>query len=304
MKNVWVFVFVLLIVIVLGLYLFTFMLPHTQIAVVTTFGEPTKTLHKPGIYFKWPRPINDVKRYDGRSQFYETVLTDTTTAGGEPITVTSYIIWKISDPLVFRESVVDREEAEVQLNVLLQDTQNTVIGQHYFSDFVNSDIEKIKFTEIENEMASKIGPAAEKLGIDVKVVGIRRLAVNETVTKAVFERMKAERKRKTDAITKAGETEADTIKKNAEARRTELLAIVEARAKSIRGSGDAEAAGYYSMLEEDPEFAMFLRDIEALRKILEKETTIILGADTDPLQLLKKVPDIQPKKNAADGSVR
>ena len=83
-----------------------------------------------------------------------------------------------------------------------------------------------------------------------------------------------------------------------------MLAIVEARAKAIRGSGDAEAAGYYKMLEDDPEFAMFLRDIEALRKILEKETTIVLGADTDPIQLLKKVPDIKPKERAAGESGR
>ncbi|RKY07498.1 MAG: hypothetical protein DRP66_06590 [Planctomycetota bacterium] len=299
MKNVWVFVFVLLIVIVLGLYLFTFSVPDTKIAVVTTFGKPTRTVYKPGLYFKWPRPINDVKQYDGRSQLYETVLTDTTTKGGEPVTVTSYIIWKIDDPDTFRVSVGDKETARQRLGELLTDTQNTVIGKYYFSDFVNPDPDKIKFEEIENAMARRIRPGAKELGVAVEVVGIRRLAVNETVTKAVFERMKAERKRKTEAITKAGETEADTIKKNAEARRTELLAIVEARAKAIRGSGDAEAAGYYKMLEEDPEFAMFLRDIEALRKILEKETTIILGADTDPIQLLKKAPDIQPKKPAA-----
>ncbi len=304
MKNVWVFVFVLLIVIVLGLYLFTFQVRETEIAVVTTFGKPTRTLKEPGMYFKWPRPINDVKRYDGRSQLYETVLMDTTTKGNEPITVTSYIIWKIDDPDTFRVSVGDKETARQRLHELLTDAQNTVIGKHYFNDFVNSDPDKIKFEEIESEMAEKIRPGAKELGVAVEVVGIRRLAVNETVTKAVFERMKAERNRKTKAITKAGETEADTIKKNAEARRTELLAIVEARAKAIRGSGDAEAAGYYSMLAEDPEFAMFLRDIEALRKILSKETTIVLGADTDPIQLLKKVPDIQPKGGAADGSGR
>lgn len=304
MKNIWVFVFVLLIVIVLGLYLFTFQVRETEIVVVTTFGKPTDTLDEPGMYFKWPRPINDVKRYDARSQLYETVLTDTTTKGSEPITVTSYIIWKIADPNTFRVRVGDKETARQRLHELLTDAQNTVIGEHDFSDFVNSDPDKIKFEEIENAMAQRMRPGAKEFGVAVEVVGIRRLAVNETVTKAVFERMKAERTRKTNAITKAGETEADTIKKNAEARRTELLAIVEARAKAIRGSGDAEAAGYYSMLEEDPEFAMFLRDIEALRKILENETTIILGADTDPIQLLKKAPDIQPKKRAADGSGR
>ncbi len=301
MKNIWVLVFVLLILTVLGLFLFTFQLRETQIAVKTTFGKPTGgTLREPGIYFKWPRPINDVTRYDGRNHLYETVLTDTTTRGGEPINVTSYIIWKIGNALVFRESVGDRTEAEKQLDVLLQDTQNTVIGQHYFSDFVNSDPGKIKFTKIEDEMATRIRPGAEKLGIDVKVVGIRRLGVSEAVTTQVFERMKADRKRKTEQIIADGEAEATKIRKSAEAKRTELLAIVEARAKAIRGAGDAEAAGYYKMLEEDPEFAMFLRNIEGLRKILEKKTTLVLGADTDPIGLLKKVPDMQPREPAAD----
>ncbi len=300
MKNIWVVVFVLLILTVLGLFLFTFQLRETEIAVVTTFGKPTRTVVEPGIYFKWPRPVNDKKLYDGRNHLYETVLTDTTTRGGEPINVTSYIIWKIDDPGDFRESVADTKEAEKQLDALLRDAQNTVIGQHYFSEFVNSDPGKIRFTAIENEIAARIRPGALKLGIDVKVVGIRRLGVSEAVTTQVFERMKADRKRKTAQITADGDAEATKIRKSAEAKRTELRAIVEARAKAIRGSGDAEAAAYYKMLEEDPEFAMFLRDIEALRKILEKKTTIVLGADTDPIGLLKKAPDMQPREPAAD----
>jgi len=41
---------------------------------------------------------------------------------------------------------------------------------------------------------------------------------------------------------------------------------------------------------------MFLRYIEALKKILEEKTTIVLGAETEPIKLLKGIPNIEPKK--------
>jgi len=70
---------------------------------------------------------------------------------------------------------------------------------------------------------------------------------------------------------------------------------VEAQAKAIRGEGDAEAAKYYKLLEADPEFAMFLRNLEALGKILKEKSTIVLGAESEPIKLLKGIPDIKPK---------
>jgi membrane protease subunit HflC len=108
--------------------------------------------------------------------------------------------------------------------------------------------------------------------------------------------MKAERNRKTEATIARGNAEAIRIKTDADSKRTELLAAAEARATAIRGEGDAEAAKYYKMLEADPEFAMFLRDVEALKKILEKRSTIVLSADSEPFKLLKEMPKIEPKK--------
>jgi modulator of FtsH protease HflC len=53
------------------------------------------------------------------------------------------------------------------------------------------------------------------------------------------------------------------------------------------------------MLDADPQLAMFLRDIDALKKVLKEKTTIVLGADTDPIKLLKQVPDLKPAAGAA-----
>ena len=50
------------------------------------------------------------------------------------------------------------------------------------------------------------------------------------------------------------------------------------------------------MLEEDAELAMFLRDIEALKKILEKRSTVVLSGDSQPFKLLREIPEIANRK--------
>jgi len=108
--------------------------------------------------------------------------------------------------------------------------------------------------------------------------------------------MKAERNRRTLATIAEGNAQATRIKTDADSKKTELLAAAEARAKAIRAQGDAEAAKYYKMLEADPELAMFLRDVEALKNILKERATIVFSADTAPFKLLREMPVLEPEK--------
>ena len=298
MKNIWIFIIVILVIVISVLMLFSFQVRETEVVLVTTFGKATRTETEPGLkFFKWPRPINVVHRFDSRYQLYESQQEETNTKGGEPIIVTSYVVWKVGDPLKFLNAVQDKTGAENNIKGLLRNTQNSVIGRHYFSEFINSDPDKIKFTKIEEEMRQAIAEhALNEYGIDIKLVGIKQLGVDKEVTKDVFKRMEADRERKTNKILADGKAEADKIRAEADAMKAILEAIAEAEAKAIRGAGDAEAARYYEMLEEDPELAMFLRDIDALKKILEEKSTIILGADTEPVKLLRGIPDIKPKQ--------
>ena len=296
MKNLPVIILVLLIVVVLGVFLFSFKVSETEVAVLTRFGEPIGGTIEPGWHAKLPQPINGVKIYDSRSRLYETALEETTTSDLVPLTVSNYIVWRIEDPLKFLQSVGTVEDAKDKLYPALRNTRNSIIGEYQFNQFVNSDPSKIKFEEIEMKMEKKLAEyAAAEYGINVETVGIKQIGVSAETTKEVFERMKAERQRKIDAIIAEGNAEADKIKSDAEAKKTELLAIVEARAQNIRGAGDAEAAQYYEMLEAEPEFAMFLRDVEALKEILKDNSTIVLGAETEPVKLLNKIPDIKPQ---------
>lgn len=297
MKNTAIAILVFVIIGIILLYLVSFQVRQTENALVMTFGNPSRVITKPGWNWKWPAPIQTLVRYDARMQVFEGAEEETTTKGGEPIIVRTYMLWREVSPRQFQESVGDMANAEKTLKDRLRAAQNEVIGRHYFSEFVNTDRKKIKFTEIEDQMAQMLDKSLRQAyGIEVAAVGIDRLGVSQKVTKDVFTRMKADRQRKIDATLAEGNAEATKIKSDADSKVKELLAAADARAKAIRGSGDAEAAKYYKMLEADPNFAMFLREIETLKATLKHRTTIVLPADAAPFKLLKQMPDLKPKK--------
>jgi membrane protease subunit HflC len=297
MKNIAITIFIAFVVIVMGLYLISFQVRETESALVTRFGQPVRTITEPKLCFKLPTPIERVHRFDSRLHVFEADTGETTTKGAVPIIVNTYVVWKIAEPLKFLNSVGTVKEAEVKLYSQITDTQNRVIGQHSFGEFVNSDPAKIKFKEIEAEMLADLEQTlSDEYGIEIRTLGIKQLKVNKVVTAKVFERMKAARSRRTIATISEGEGQATRIRGEANFKKSVLQTTAEARALAIRGQGDAEAAKHYKMLEEDPELAMFLRNIDSLEKMLKENTTIVIPADSEPFKLLKEIPSLKPKQ--------
>jgi len=296
MKNVAIPILVAVIFVVLATYLIAFQVRETELAFVTRFGEPVRSVAEPGLHFKWPTPIERVQKFDSRMRVLEPVqLSETTTSGRVPIIVNTYVVWRIAEPLQFWNEVRTIENAESKLRSQINDTQNRVIGQHAFSEFVNSDPTKLAFDEIQEDMFTDLHERVkQEYGIAIETLGIKQLKVSEDVTKDVFERMKAERKRQTEATIALGNAEANKITSDAGAIKVGLEAAANARATAIRGQGDAEAAKYYEMLEANPKLAIFLRNLEALLKTLKSGATLIIPADSEPFDLLKRMPSLEP----------
>ena len=300
MKNYWTILSVVIVVVILLLSSVLYQVRETETVIVTRFGDPVRPETEPGLKVKFPKPIEVVHRFDSRPRLIDTSTGETTTADLQSIIVKSYTVWAIADPGIFLIRVKDVARAEKSLKALLVNAQNSVIGNHSFSEFVNTDPAKIQFEQIENEIASEVRDTAmSEYGIEIKAVGIKKLNIPEDVTAKVFDRMNADRNRKKETILAQGRAEAERIRSDAEAKQKELLAVATTQAQLIRGTGDAEAARYYEMLKEDPDLAMFLRNLEALKKILAEKTTIVLGVETEPIELLKGIPDIQPNQNTS-----
>jgi len=298
MRNIAIPILIAVIFLILVIYLVAFQVRENELAFVMRFGDPVRSITTPGLKLKWPTPIERVHKFDSRLRLLEAEIGETTTKGRVPIIVNTYIVWRVADPLQFFNSVRTIEEAESKLRSQINDTQNRTIGQYTFAEFVNSDPNKIMFDKIQAKMLTDLGPrVAKNYGIEVKTLGIKQLKISQDNTKEVFERMKAERKRRTETTIALGIAEATTIRTEADAIRTGLLAAAEGRAKAIRGQGDAETAKYLEKMEQDPQLAIFLRNLEALRTILPERTTLVIPTDSEPFNLLKKMPSLKPSES-------
>src|SRR6185295_17206629 len=68
-----------IVVTILGFAMFSFQVASSESAVLTRFGSPVRTLVEPGLYFKWPWPVDTVNRFDARLAFYDTRVSEALT---------------------------------------------------------------------------------------------------------------------------------------------------------------------------------------------------------------------------------
>jgi membrane protease subunit HflC len=191
MKDIAIAIFIALVVIVMGLHLTSFQVTGTESALVTRFGKPVRTITEPKLCFKFPAPIEQVHRFDAGMQVFEADTGETTTKGAVPIIVKTSVVWRIDEPLKFFKTMEAINRAELYLNTHISDTQNRVIGRHFFGEFVNSDPAKIKINEIEAEMLTHLQQTlSNRYGIEIKTVGIKQVTVNEVIRKKLLERLK------------------------------------------------------------------------------------------------------------------
>ncbi|MBN2589374.1 MAG: protease modulator HflC [Sedimentisphaerales bacterium] len=297
MKNIAITIFTILIIITLGLYLISFQVRETESCLIMTFGKASTPITEPGWKLKWPYPIQKPVKYDSRMKVYASETEETTTSGGEPIIVETYVVWKIADPLLYYNATSEVSDFEGDsLNSQIRNVQNSVIGRHDFSEFVNSDEDKIAFESIEEEMLSELRDSVTDadFGIEIKTLGIKKLKISEDVSTKVFDRMRAERNRRAQDTISEGKTEADSIEQDRITISDTILAAAEARAKIIRGKGDAEAAQYYEQLNEDPELAEFLYVMDMIPEMLKDRTTIVIDTTKEPFDVLWNKPNLTP----------
>jgi len=103
----------------------------------------------------------------------------------------------------------------------------------------------------------------------------------------VFKRMRAERERMAKQYRAEGEEEATKIRADADKDRERILSEAYKQAEKIRGEGDAEAARIYAAAYgRDPGFFKLLRTLESYKKVLTKDTTVVLSSDSELLRLL------------------
>jgi len=281
-----------LLVFIFFLWLFFFQVRTTDIAVVTTFGKPTRQLTEAGWYGKWPWPVQKVWLLDKRVQNFEDKLTEGLTRDNFNLLTSVYVGWRITNPTnffpIFAVSGGNPiSEAEKQLERLLGNAKSAVVGGHPLSDFVSATDNGTNFVAIEKEILTVLQSQLQtnNYGLAVEFLGLKKLELPETVTQSVFERMTSERKVLADKLQYEGEADAQKIRSDAERRAAELLADAGAKATEIKGKGEAEAAKYLEAFRQDPELANFIFRLNALEGSLKDKSILVFDQHTPPFDL-------------------
>ncbi|HUJ09733.1 MAG TPA: protease modulator HflC [Verrucomicrobiae bacterium] len=266
----------------------TFQVRQNERVVLTRFGKPVRVLVAPGLYAKWPWPIETVNRFDARLDFYDARISEALTRDKRNVIIPVYVAWRIEDPLKFLQSLGSAENARNKLDGLVTSARNTVLGGYDFNQLVSTNRDEVKIPEIEHTITDFVAQQAkESFGIAIEQVGIKRLTLPQANTQFVFERMRAERAQFAAQYRAEGQQQADEVRAKTDADKTVILADARKYAEETRGKGEAEAARIYRTAhEKDPSFYRFIRELDALKQITATNTTVVLDTATPPFDLL------------------
>ncbi|NNE42599.1 MAG: protease modulator HflC [Gemmatimonadetes bacterium] len=280
----------LLAVLILGglLYGSLFTVDMTETAVVTRFGDPVKVVTEPGIQWKLPF-VHQVRRFDARLQVLEPQQAEFLTNDKKNIVASYFAVWRVAEPLSYFRAVPSEAAARSQLSDVLASELGAAFAQVPFDQLINTKSEARRLREMVNAIEADLrGVAREKYGIEVVEFDVRRLSFPDQNRRSVFERMRAERERIARGFRSEGEEEARKIRAQADREESQILAEAYQQAEILRGEGEAQATRIFGeAIARDPEFYEFMRTLEAYRKFLDDNTTLVLPLDSELMRLLR-----------------
>lgn len=285
MKNLGTVVAAVILAIVLVLYMCTFQVRYTEVAIKKTWGRPDKAaITEPGLYFKWPRPVQSTVVFDKRIRILEDRTEETRTIDGRNLLLTSFTLWRIQDPARFHTNFpMGVEDGEKKLRTTIVTQKHAVTGRHKFSDFVSTDPVKRKIRQIEEEMKEAVAKdAAEQYGIEVVDFGIKKLGLPQSVTTAIFESMRSHEEAKAGRFAAEGVATAAKILADARAAEERIMAEVDRKVAQIHTEAERVVSEYYKEFDEHPELRIFLDALRTATTALQERTTLILTDTESP----------------------
>lgn len=267
----------------LGLYV----VDETEAVVLTQLGRPVASITSPGLYIKWPEPIQSIQRFNKRLQVYSPQQAEYLTADKKAIRVESYVAWQLVDPIQFLVSVGERTGAETRLSDIVNSELGVAIGQYELGALVTTQVDQFKLPELIQRVTDAAHQRAAGYGMQVSDVQVKLLNFPDANQQAVFARMKAEREQIARKYRSEGSEEAAKIRSDAERQQTVLLSEGYAQAEKLRGEGDAESMRIYAeAYGQDPEFYQFVRTLQSYDKFVDEKAMIVLPADSPLLRYL------------------
>ena len=268
-----------------------FTIRENEYACTVRFSKIINTASEAGLHFKVPF-IDSVKYFSKATMLYDIPPSEVLTSDKQNMTVDCYVLWRISDPLRFYQTLGTTGVAEQRLDALTYNELKTVMGTLAQADIINMD-DGAKRNEIYDNIAKDVNELAQTYGIQVEDVKIKQFDLPESNLNAVYSRMISERNQMAEKYTADGNYEASIIRNDVDKQVNIMVSNAQAAAAKLEAEGEAEymrllAAAYDT--DDKKDFYEFTLALDALKQSLTgDEKTIILDESSALAQILAGV---------------
>ena len=237
-----------------------FTVAENEYACTVRFSKIISTTSESGLHFKVPF-LDTVKYFSRATQLYDIPPSEVLTSDKQNMTVDCYILWSISDPKLFYQTLGSTSVAEQRLDALTY-----------------------------NELKTVMGTLAQTYGIHVEDVKIKQFDLPESNLNAVYGRMISERNQMAEKYTADGNYEASIIRNDVDKKVNIMISDAQAEAAKREAEGEQE---YMRLLAEaydsrdKQEFYEFTLALDALKSSLNgNDKTVILDGNSDLAKIL------------------
>ena len=258
-------------------YLSFFTVKEINQAIVLQFGDPKRVIAEPGLQVKIPF-IQNVVFLDRRILSLDPAPEEVIASDQKRLIVDAYARFKIVDPLKFYISVGNEMVARSRLATIINSRLRSVLGKHSLATLLSEDRTK-QMAIIQDGVNNE----AEKFGITIIDIRIKRADLPQANSEAIYKRMQTEREREAKQFRARGAEMAVTITSTADKEVTVILANANKQSEIMKGEGDGLRNKIFAdAFGQDPQFFSFYRAMQAYEKaLIGGETSLILSPDSD-----------------------
>ena len=254
-----------------------FIVKEVNQAIVLQFGDPKRIITKPGLNFKLPF-IQNVVFLDKRILNLDAPPEEVIASDQKRLIVDAFARFQIIDPLKFYISVGNERVARSRLSTIINSRIRSVLGTQRLQTLLSEDRTK--------QMAliqEGVNNEAEKFGIKIIDVRIKRADLPQANSDAIFARMQTERNREAKEFRAKGAEMAVTITSTADKEVTVILADAQKKSEIMKGEGDGQRNKIFAdAFGQDPQFFAFYRAMQAYEKaLIGGETSLVLSPDSE-----------------------
>ncbi len=256
-----------------------FVVDQRKTAIVFQFGEIVRVEDQPGI--KWRMPlVQNVKYFDKRILTVDATEPESyITSEKKSVLVDAFVKWRIADVKQYYISV-NGEEARAQTRLMqtVNSAMREEFGKHTIQDVVSGEREKIMAV-----LREKTNSDAQKIGVEVLDVRLKRVDFTPEISNSVYTRMDAERKSVANELRATGNADSEKIRADADKQKQVIMAHAYRDAQRLMGEGDAKAAAIYAAaFSHNPEFYAFYRSLDAYKKSFKNKGDIMVLDPNSP----------------------